>query len=355
MQRTISRDEATVAAAGLGLGLVAGARAALRLRALRGQVALITGGSRGLGLGLARAFGRAGCKVAICARDEATLERARERLAADGVEVLALPCDVTDRAQVATLVANVEERLGPIDILVANAVSSITVGPYETLRHEDYTGAMDILYWGVVHPVLAALPGMRERRRGRIVVISSIGGRLSVPHMLPYSAAKHAALGFAAGLRAELAGSGVSVTTAAPGTIRTGAHLHARYTGKPLEEFTWFAKGELAPFMSVSVAQAARRIVAATAARRGEVIFPRSVALMAALRGVFPNAVDRLLGAVNRIGLPRPPADEAAGGRGFGLELEPLVRDPILRLITRWRRPDLRRLNQYPEAHVDSH
>jgi NAD(P)-dependent dehydrogenase (short-subunit alcohol dehydrogenase family) len=350
MQSEISQDEAAVAA-GLGFGLLAGVRAALRRRSLRGQVALITGGSRGLGLALARAFGGAGCKVAICARDEETLERARASLAAAGIPALALPCDVTDRAQVARLVDDVSAHFGRVDIVVANAVSAITVGPVEALRYEDFTGAHDVLYWGVVHPVLAALPQMRARHSGRIVVVSSIGGRLSVPHMLPYSAAKHAALGFAAGLRAELAGSGVSVTTVAPGTLRTGAHLHASYAGRPLEEFTWFAKGELMPLLSVGVDRAARVIVAATAARRGELIFPRSAALMAALRGIFPNTVDRLLGAVNRVGLPRPRAGEP--GRGEGIALEPLARDPLLRLLTRWRRPSLRRLNQYPDAPVD--
>lgn len=334
---------AGLAAAGLWAG--AAALGALRRESLAGKTALITGGSRGLGLELARVLGRAGCRVAICARDEATLAEARAALAAEGVEVVATPCDVTDKAQVAALIAEVTARLGQIDILVANAVSSITVGPVAAQTPEDFEAAHAVLYFGVVYPTLAVLPQMRARGEGRIVVVSSLGGKIAVPHMVAYSAAKFAALGFAEGLRAELAGSGVSVTCAAPPVLRTGAHLHANFAGRPDAEFSWFARGELGPF-AVSAARAARRIADAAARREGEVIFPALVALGARLHGAFPNLLNTMVALASRATLPDPPA--GAPGRGRGLALEAEARDPLLRLLQRLARPALRRLNQYP-------
>lgn len=336
-------------AAGLlaGAGLWAGGRAmaALRREDLAGKVALVTGGSRGLGLELARALGREGCRVAICARDVPTLEQARAALAADGVEVLALPCDVTDRAQVKALVQEVTARLGRVDLLFANAVSSISVGPALTQTAEDFEAAHAVLYWGVVYPTLAVLPQMRARGDGRIVVISSIGGKIAVPHMVAYSAAKFASLGFAEGLRAELAGTGVSVTCAAPAILRTGAHLHARYTGRPAAEFSWFAKGELGPG-AISAARAAGRIVAAAASREGEVVFPLASLAAARLHGAFPNLFNGLVALGGRAALPEAPT--GAPRRGGGLELEARARDPLLQLLQRLARPALRALNQYP-------
>lgn len=328
-----------------GLWATGAALRALRQEDLAGKTVLITGGSRGLGLALARAFGRAGCQVAICARDEPTLAKAQAALAAEGVAALALPCDVTDKEQVAALVAEVTQRLGAIDILVACAVSSITVGPVAAQRATDFEATHAVLYWGVVYPSLAVLPQMRARRDGRIVVLSSVGGKIAVPHMVAYSGAKFAALGFAEGLRAELAGTGVSVTAVAPGVLRTGAHLHARYAGQPLEEFSWFARGELGPG-SMDADRAARRIVAATARRAGEVIFPLSSLLSARLHGLAPNMLNALAALVSRVTLPRTPAGPPE--RRGGMELEGEARGPLLRLLQRWHRPTLRRLNQYP-------
>lgn len=339
---------------GLGAGLLgaaglwAGGRAlaALRRESLAGKVALVTGGSRGLGLELARTLGREGCRVVICARDVPTLDQARDALAAESIDILALPCDVTDRAQVETLVGEVTARLGRIDLLFANAVSSITVGPVLSQTAEDFEAAHAVLYWGVVYPTLAVLPQMRARGDGRIVVVSSIGGKIAVPHMVSYSAAKFAALGFAEGLRAELTGTGVSVTCAAPAILRTGAHLHARYAGQPEAEFSWFAKGELGPG-AISAARAAQRIVDAAASREGEVVFPLGSLAAARLHGAFPNLFNSVVALGARAALPAAPTGRPR--RGWGLDLDARTPDPLLRLLQRITRPALRGLNQYPD------
>jgi len=136
------------AAGGLGLALVGrGVLSRVRAADLHGQVAVVTGGSRGLGLLLARELTRAGCRVVICARDEAELARAREYLEreAAGVEVLTVVCDVSDRAQVERLIGAATARFGQVDILVNNA-GIITVGPIQNMTLDDFENSMDIIY-----------------------------------------------------------------------------------------------------------------------------------------------------------------------------------------------------------------
>src|SRR5262245_60855164 len=170
---------------------------------LNGRSVLVTGGSRVLGLVLARELVREGARVAICARDPDELERARPDLEEHGGTVLAVPCDVGDVDRVGEMVEIVRRRFGGIDVLINNA-GVIQVGPVEVMTLDDFREAMQINYWGAVHTTLAVLPEMRRRRAGQIVNISSIGGKISVPHLLPYSASKFALTGFSEGLRAEL-------------------------------------------------------------------------------------------------------------------------------------------------------
>ena len=198
-----------------GVGALLAARAAVRKWGeydLRDKVVLITGGSRGLGLVLARELAREGARLAICARSAADLERARADLAARGAQVMAVPCDVTDRAQVNEMVALVRERFGPVEVLVNNA-GIIQVGPIEVMTLADYEEAMRTHFWGPLYTTLAVLPDMRRRRDGRVVNISSIGGKISVPHLVPYSASKFALVGLSEGLRAELRTDNIFVTT----------------------------------------------------------------------------------------------------------------------------------------------
>jgi NAD(P)-dependent dehydrogenase (short-subunit alcohol dehydrogenase family) len=331
-----------VLTAGAGLVVLRRANALRRLAELQGQVVLITGGSRGLGLALAHAFGRVGCRVAICGRDGATLERAHAQIAATGVEVFAAPCDVTDQQQVTELVAAVERRFGQIDILVSNAVSQIAVGPLETLTVTDFAAAHAVLYWGVVYPTLAVLPQMRTRGAGRIVTIASLGGKLSEPHLLPYSSAKFAALGFSQGLRAELAGSGITVTTIVPGFLRTGAHRYAQFVGRADDEFAVAVLLELMPLVSMSAERAAQQIVQATAVGAAERHLPLYAAVLARLHGLFPGMMTDLLGGLARRMLPAPPED--TGTRETGRALEGEVRQPLVRMLQAWRGPRLAQL-----------
>jgi NAD(P)-dependent dehydrogenase (short-subunit alcohol dehydrogenase family) len=336
---TIADTDARAPRPGRALGAAAGGVALLlagralwrRLAAwdLRRRVVLITGGSRGLGLALAEAFAREGARLVICARDAADLAAARARLERMGAEVLALPCDVADRAAVERLVGEATRRFGRIDVLVNNA-GQIAVGPLESQRLEDFEQAMAVMFWGVVYPTLAVLPQMRARGEGRVVNVTSIGGKVAVPHLVPYGCAKFAAVGFSEGLRAELARAGIAVVTVVPGLMRTGSYLNAGFKGRHRAEFTWFALGATSPLTTVGAGRAARQIVAATRRGDAEVVLSWQAKLLALVHGVAPGLTADLLGVVNRL-LPPPGGVTGAPVPGKASET-PVTASPLTAL-----------------------
>lgn len=290
-------------AAGVALGAWAVARRFGR-RSLAGRVALVTGGSRGLGLVLARELGRRGMRVVVCARDEAELERARLGLEAEGIEAVALPCDVTDEDGMAGLVADVEENVGPIDVLVNNA-GIIQVGPVETFRLEDYRRAMDVIFWGAVYAAEAVLPRMRARRRGTLVNVTSIGAAVGVPHLAPYTAAKFALRGWSEVLGAECAKHGITVVTIVPGLMRTGSFGHALVKGRRYAEASLFSLASSLPVLTMSAERAARRIVRAVIHHERFVVLGAPAKLLRLAHALLPGFVVGTLGLVNRL-LPAP-------------------------------------------------
>ena len=298
----------TVAALGLGLA----AHEIWRRRApydLRGKTALVTGGSRGLGFAIAGELVDEGARVVICARDEERLERARVLLQLRGGEVRAVPCDVSDRRQVERLVA----EAGRVDLLVNNA-GVISVGPLGTQRLEDFEAMHAVMFWGVVYPTLAVLPQMLARGAGRIANVTSIGGKISVPLLLPYNTAKFAAVGFSEGLRAELAGKGVLVTTVVPGLMRTGSYYAALFKGRRELIYNLFTPMSATPLTTISGRRAARKIVAAV--RRGdpELILTAHGNIVIRAHGLAPGLSARVLGLVSRL-LPDGGTSEAIPGR----------------------------------------
>ncbi len=291
-----------LAAAGIG-GAYFLSRATRRsLPRLRGSVVLITGGSRGLGLVLASSFLREGCRVAICARDAAELEAARLELQNDS-SVFTVECDVGVPRQVDSMVNQVVGHFGGIDVLVNNA-GEIQVGPLSSMTVMDFEQALRVMFWGTVYPTLALLPHLRARCSGRIVNITSIGGKVAVPHLLPYTCAKFAAVGFSEGLRAELAGTGVRVVTIAPGLMRTGSFLNAYFKGDPERESVWFGLSSSLPGISMSAERAARQIVEATRRGTAEKILTVPANLLARWHGLFPGLTADTLGLINRLLLP---------------------------------------------------
>jgi len=272
---------------------------------IRGEVALITGASRGLGLLLARELARHSCPLIICARDQGELDRAAGQLRTAGAEVTAIACDVTDEGSARLLVDAALERYGRLDIVISNA-GIIQVGPVQASDVAHYETALNTMALAPVRLALTALPVMRGQGHGRIVTIASIGGKLSVPHLLPYSTAKFAAVGFSEGLRAELGSGPVTVTTVVPGLMRTGSHEQARFTGQAGKEFTWFALGASLPLLSMDAERAARQIIGAVRRRQAEIILTPAGQLVSRLAGIAPGLTGQVLHLTQQLALPAP-------------------------------------------------
>lgn len=269
---------------------------------LHGRVAVVTGGTRGLGLLIARELLADGCRVAICGRDEETLRRAVELLG-EPPELLAQSCDVGDQAQVRSFMAAVAAQFGPVELLITNA-ATMNVGRVETMDAADFESAMRDTFHGTLYPLLEVLPAMRERGEGRIGVISSIGGRVSFPHLLPYAAAKYAQVGLAEGLRAELAGDGITVTTIIPGFMRTGSFLAADFHTPARDEYSWFAASAVAPIVTLSPEWAARRVVQAIRHGEADVTLGWFARLGGTIKSLMPGLSADVLGTVDRFVLP---------------------------------------------------
>src|SRR6266403_1401335 len=240
----------------LAVALVFAAWLALRIiRTLRfplsNKVALITGGSRGLGLVLARQICAAGGKVALLARDNDELIRAKSDLTRRGGRVFTIQCDLLDSEQIQLAVRQTIDRFGKIDVLINNA-GVIEVGPLEHMTREDFERAMGVHFWGPFELTMRVVPEMRIWGGGRIINISSIGGKIAVPHLAPYCASKFALTGFSDALRAELARDKIYVTTVAPGMMRIGSHVNANFKGKHNAEFAWFATSNGMPLISIN-------------------------------------------------------------------------------------------------------
>ena len=291
-------------AAGTAAGLAASALFPRRAFDLRGKVVFVSGGSRGLGLLMAKEFARRGARVAISARDGEELRRAEHQLRAISDQVFTVEADVTVRTAAQEALEKARQHFGRIDVLVNNA-GTISVGPMEVATTDDYGNSLNVHFWGPYFTTMAVLPEMQARRSGRIVNISSIGGKISVPHLLPYSVGKFALTGFSEGLRAEVLKDGIYVTTVCPGLMRTGSPGNALFKGKNRAEYAWFSISDALPLISMSAERAARRIVDACRRGQPEIVLSVPAKLAVLFHGLFPGMTADFLSIVNRL-LPSP-------------------------------------------------
>src|SRR5690625_1488373 len=309
MRGNMSRIETLVGGAALALGGSALIARALRHKKfdLDGKRVVVAGGSRGLGLELAREYARRGAHVGLLARDPEKLESAayevEDAAKGSGQAVLTRSVDLRDADATETAIDELATALGGIDVLV-NLAGTITVGPMRPLRLEDFREQMDSNFYTSLHATLAALPHLRRSPGARIVNITSISGHFAVPHLLPYSAAKFAMVGFSTGLRAELARDGITVTTVTPGLMRTGSPYHASFKGQQEREF----RGD------------------------ASLVVPAYLRIPIAAIGLAPGLVNRLTTAANML-LPSPaPGGDAAQS---GQELISPKRTPAYAALTR--------------------
>jgi NAD(P)-dependent dehydrogenase (short-subunit alcohol dehydrogenase family) len=249
---------------------------------------------------MARLWVAEGAHVAICSRSVDEIRNAVAELREAGTEVYGEVCDVTQQWQVDAFLGRVAQRFGKIDVLVNNA-GIIQAGPATCMTLDDYRRTMDTHFWGPLYAIHAVLPSMRDRGFGRIVNISSIGGRVAVPHMTPYCSSKFALAGLSEGMGAELAQFGIRVTTVYPTVMRTGSPRNAEFKGRHRQEFAWFSIASSLPIVSLDSNRAARRIV--EACRRGDTEVTLSLPGFFAIRshGLLRRAALATLAFVNSL------------------------------------------------------
>ncbi len=251
---------------GFGLGLLARRRS--NTTQFQGHNVLITGGTRGLGLQMVREFSRRGATVFFCARHADEVDRAEEQLDREGYKnVFGLVADVAHPDGPASAVARIAAMAGPIDILVNNA-GTIQVSPFvdsdETAFHE----CLDVFLHAPLRMSREVLPEMMAAGTGTIVNITSIGGQIPAPHLVPYNCGKAAMVALSEGMSVELDRYGVNVLTVKPGLMRTGSHRNAMFGGHAAQEYEWFSRAAIAPGLAISASSAANSICDAVAGRK---------------------------------------------------------------------------------------
>jgi short-subunit dehydrogenase len=271
-----------------------------------GKTVVIAGASRGLGLELARGFAKAGANVVLLARNRRLLTEAARELEAMGALVSVLECDVTKQDEVRLNIVSVIRELKKIDVLI-NVAGMIQVGPSEHMELDDYAEAMAVHFWGPLYLMREVIPHMKREGEGRIVNIASIGGKVAVPHLLPYAASKFALVGLSEGMRTELAKDGIYVTTVCPGLMRTGSHVNAFFKGQQKKEFALFSATNA--WLSTSAERAARQIMEACRYGTSQLVITPQARLLRLVNGLFPAFVAEGLSLACRM-LPGPAGAE---------------------------------------------
>lgn len=305
-------------AAALGVAAYQGARALLRRSrwiSLSNRVAIVVGGSRGLGLAIARRLAAEGAKVAICARTKDDLSAAAKELRDLTPDILSFEVDVREPAEVAQMVEDVRSAWGEVDLLF-NVAGVMMVGPMEEMTVDDFQEAMQTNYFGPLHTMLAIGPSMRARGFGRIVNIASIGGKQAVPHMAAYDGSKFALVGLSKAVRTEFAKDGVLVTTACPTLMRTGSPRNAEFKGRHREEYAWFSIGGSLPFFSVSAEKAAKQVVEACQYGDAECFVSNLLNPPVLAATWAPQLTQEVLEIINRL-LPGPGGIGKHAARGY--------------------------------------
>jgi len=270
-----------------------------------GKNVLITGGSRGLGLSLAWNALRRGAHVTLVAREKDELARGKEILLGsfpDG-HIFTQVCDVTESGQLQEAIEFAVQNMRGIDLLINNA-GSILVGPCSAMTNEDFEAQMRVHLYATMDAVKFILPHFHARGRGHILNICSMGGKIALPHMIPYGASKFALAGYSQGLAAELAPAGVRVTTAYPSVMRTGSPIQAVFKGDHEKEFMWFQALDVMPGLSLSADAAAKRILDAVEQGQSEVVLSVPAKLRLYMGLLLPETMQVLTSAAARL-LPK--------------------------------------------------
>ena len=309
---------AALAAGALGLAIASRYRSRYHFE---NKVVVITGGSRGLGLVLARELASRGASLGLLARDAIELARARRTIDSNSLVQL-LPADVTDPAQVEQAFSTMIRRFGRIDVVINNA-GQILSAPFDDTTREDFRAMLDVHFWGTLNVSRAALPHLARHGDGRIINICSIGARVPVPHLSAYCVSKYAQAGLSAVMAEELRSKGIRITTVLPGLMRTGSHIQAWFKGEQPAEFALFSLINGSPGTSMSAERAARLILDAAARGQADAVIPFTYRQIARISALVPNLTIATLAAVNTM---LPGARTRFAAQGKNMDLPPLVK-----------------------------
>jgi NADP-dependent 3-hydroxy acid dehydrogenase YdfG len=252
-----------------------------------GRVALVTGASSGIGAAVARALAEEGAALVLFARRLDRLETLAVELTTQGAKVLSIAGDVTRAEDLTAAIERAEAHFGHIDVVVANAGFGV-VGRVDSLTTDDFRRQFDTNVFGVLDTVYAALPALR-RSRGRLALLGSIAGYLSLPGGAPYAMSKFAVRALASSLRGELKGEGVSVTLISPGFVASEIR-QVDNQGRHHER----ARDPLPRWLPMPADRAARQIVKAIAGRRRERVVTGHGKLLLAIEWLLPGLIARL-------------------------------------------------------------
>ncbi|WII71869.1 SDR family NAD(P)-dependent oxidoreductase [Bdellovibrio sp. 22V] len=323
---------------GLGFGVLGYAlytltRNTVRYCNFKEKVVVISGGSRGLGLVLAKEFAKEGAIIYLLARDGEELRRAQNQLQFEvpNCTVFFSICDSTRPSDVQNALREAYAYYGRIDVIVNNA-GVITTAPYENSSAEDFEESLRVHFWAAYNMTEAALPYLRESQAPRIINISSIGGKIGVPHLSSYCVGKFALAGYSETLRAELMRENIYVTSVYPGLMRTGSFGHATFKGQYRKEYAWFSIADSLPLLTVSAEKAARDIVNAARIGRAELVISTPAKLATRFARAAPEIFSDIMSLTNAF-LPSPSeTEQKVEGRGAHSALSP---SPITRLSER--------------------
>ncbi len=275
---------------------------------LQGRNAILTGASRGLGVHVARGLARQGVDLALAARSGDALEEVRKDVERVGVDAVAIPTDLSETAQIEALVRKAEGRLGPVDLLVNNAGVEHTA-PYEESSPGRIEAAVKVNLLAPMLLVRAVLPGMLARRRGHIVNMSSLAGKVGFPGQTAYATTKAGLVVLTQSLRAELADEPVSVSAICPGFVAE-AGMYARATG---------ASADDSKLSTTTPAKVVSAVLDAIRKDRPELIVnPLPVRPVCALQQLFPGitpTIHRFFGTAALARTVHQGSDEGEGAR----------------------------------------
>lgn len=320
-QKSTLQEVAKWAAIGAGALFIANALyKTINRYDLRGKVVLVTGGSRGLGLVLARQLAAKGAKLAICARTPDQLTQAHNELEEMGAEVMSMTVDVTDQRQVQAMILDVLGHFGHLDVLINNA-GMTQVGPQENMGINEYEEAMKTNFWAALYTMLSVIPYFKQQGEGRIVNVTSIGGKIAVPHLLPYTASKFALVGLSEGMHNELKKDNITVTTVVPNLMRTGSPRNVTVTGDHEAEYAWFKLSDSSPLLSQSAEKVAKQIIEAIEHGESEAILSATAKAATILQGFAPGWMSMLMSLANRL-LPDAVPGDYTRKKGYESESE---------------------------------